>query len=74
MDDIGGQDHRDAEAAFFDRHLLDAAAQLAGKPGVSPDRVALWGYSRGAGVALNAATVSGSPIHSAVLVAARQSA
>lgn len=48
---------------------LDAAAQLAGKPGVAPGRVALWGYSRGAGVALNAATASGSPIRSAVLVA-----
>ncbi len=48
---------------------LDAAVQLAGKPGVSPGRVALWGYSRGAGVALNAASAPGSPIHSAVLVA-----
>ena len=48
---------------------LDAAAELASKPGVSPGRVALWGYSRGAGVALNAATVSGSPIRSAVLAA-----
>ncbi|MDQ3125964.1 MAG: dienelactone hydrolase family protein [Pseudomonadota bacterium] len=48
---------------------LDAAGQLAGKPGVSPGRVALWGYSRGAGVALNAATTPESPVRSAVLVA-----
>jgi hypothetical protein len=26
MDDIRGQDHRNAQAAFFQRHLLDAAA------------------------------------------------
>lgn len=48
---------------------LDAAALLANRPGVSPGRVALWGYSRGAGVAMNAATVSGAAVRSAVLVA-----
>lgn len=48
---------------------LDAAAQLDGKAGVSPGRVALWGYSRGAGVALNAATLPGAPVRSVVLVA-----
>jgi dienelactone hydrolase len=48
---------------------LDAAAQLDGKAGVSPGRVALWGYSRGAGVALNAATVPEGSVRSAVLVA-----
>lgn len=48
---------------------LDAAGQLAGQPGMSPDRVALWGYSRGAGVAADAATLSDGPIRTAVLAA-----
>lgn len=48
---------------------LDAAAQLAGRPGMTGDRVALWGYSRGAGVAVGAATVPDSPIRSVVLAA-----
>jgi dienelactone hydrolase len=67
--DAPARGRRLVNARAWRQAALDAAAQLAGKPGVSPDRVALWGYSRGAGVALNAATVSGSPIHSAVLVA-----
>lgn len=48
---------------------LDAAGQLAARPGVSPDRIALWGYSRGAGVAVDAATTPESAVRSAVLVA-----
>lgn len=48
---------------------LDAAAQLAGKPGVSPGQVALWGYSRGAGVAVGAATDPASTIRSVILAA-----
>lgn len=48
---------------------LDAAAQLAGKPGVAADRVALWGYSRGARVAVDAATLPDGGVRSAVLVA-----
>lgn len=48
---------------------LDAAGQLAARPGVAADRVALWGYSRGAGVAVNAATTPDSSVRSAVLVA-----
>ena len=48
---------------------LDAAAALADEPGVAAGRVALWGYSRGAGVAIDAATVEGSPIRTAVLAA-----
>lgn len=67
--DAPARGRRLVNARAWRQAALDAAAQLAGKPGVSPDRVALWGYSRGAGVALNAATVSGSPIRSAVLVA-----
>jgi len=48
---------------------LDAAGQLAQQPGVSPQRVGLWGYSRGAGVAVNAAVAPDGAIRSAVLVA-----
>jgi dienelactone hydrolase len=48
---------------------LDAAGQLAVRSGIAPDRVALWGYSRGAGVAADAATAPESPVRSAVLVA-----
>lgn len=33
---------------------LDAAAAVASEPGVEPDRVAFWGYSRGGGVAVRA--------------------
>lgn len=48
---------------------LDAAAQLALKPGVSAGQVALWGYSRGAGVAVGAATDPASTIRSVILAA-----
>lgn len=48
---------------------LDAAGALASEPGLTAGHVALWGYSRGAGVAVNAATVPGSPVRSAILVA-----
>lgn len=48
---------------------LDAAAQLAMKPGVSAGQVALWGYSRGAGVAVGAATAPGATVRSMVLAA-----
>lgn len=48
---------------------LDAAAQLANRAGTGPGRVALWGYSRGAGVAVNAATTPDSGVRSAILVA-----
>lgn len=48
---------------------LDAASELAGKPGLSADRVALWGYSRGAGVALDAATGPDAGVRSVVLAA-----
>lgn len=47
---------------------LDAAEALAAEPGMSIGRVALWGYSRGAGVALSAATTD-PRIRSAILVA-----
>ena len=60
---------RATTARAWRQAALDAAAQLANRPGVSPERVALWGYSRGAGVAVNAATESGAGVRSAVLVA-----
>ena len=67
--DTPAQGRRLVNARAWRQAALDAAAQLAAKPGVSPGRVALWGYSRGAGVALSAATTPGSPIRSAVLAA-----
>jgi len=48
---------------------LDAAAQLADRAATGPGRVALWGYSRGAGVAVNAATTPDSGVRSVILVA-----
>ncbi|HYD27173.1 dienelactone hydrolase family protein [Brevundimonas sp.] len=47
---------------------LDAAGQLTSR-GVPAEGVALWGYSRGAGVGLDASTVEGSGVRRAVLVA-----
>lgn len=67
--DAPDQRRRLVNARAWRQAALDAAVQLAGKPGVSPGRVALWGYSRGAGVALNAATAPEGPVRSAVLVA-----
>ncbi|MBX9801375.1 MAG: alpha/beta hydrolase, partial [Caulobacteraceae bacterium] len=46
-----------------------ASAQLTERAGINPRRVALWGYSRGAGVAVNAATTPDSGVRSAILVA-----
>lgn len=60
---------RTVTARAWRQAALDAAAQLASRSGVAPERVALWGYSRGAGVAVNAATTSGAGVRSAVLVA-----
>ncbi len=67
--DTPAQGRRLVNARAWRQAALDAAAQLAGKPGVSADRVALWGYSRGAGVALNAATTPEGSVRSVVLVA-----
>lgn len=63
------QSRRTVTARAWRQVALDAAAQLADRPGVTPERVALWGYSRGAGVAVNAATAPESGVRSAVLVA-----
>ena len=67
--DAPDQGRRLVNARAWRQAALDAAEQLAGTADIAPDRVALWGYSRGAGVALNAATVPGSPIRSAILAA-----
>ena len=67
--DTPDQGRRLVNARAWRQVALDAAGQLADKPGVSSGRVALWGYSRGAGVAVNAATSPESGIRSAVLVA-----
>lgn len=48
---------------------LDAAGLLAVKPGISAGRLALWGYSRGAGVAVGAAADPESPFRSVILAA-----
>lgn len=48
---------------------LDAASQLAARPGVRADRLAFWGYSRGAGVAVDAVTDPGSVATTAILAA-----
>ena len=48
---------------------LDAAAALTDEPGMTANRVALWGYSRGAGVVVDAATAEGSPVRTAILAA-----
>lgn len=56
-------------ARAWSQTALDAAAQLAAKPGVTTDRVALWGYSRGAGVAVDAATAPDGSVRRAVLAA-----
>ena len=67
--DTPAQGRRLVNARAWRQAALDAAGQLAGKPGVSPDRVALWGYSRGAGVAVGAATGPDSGVRSVVLAA-----
>ncbi len=48
---------------------LDAVDHLAVQSGVDPASVALWGYSRGAGVAVSAATAPEAPVRSVILAA-----
>lgn len=64
------QSRRVVTARAWRQVALDAAAQLAAKPGVLAGQVALWGYSRGAGVAMDAVMDPASPVHTAVLAAA----
>lgn len=60
---------RTVAARAWRQAALDAAGVLASRPGVAAGRVALWGYSRGGGVGVDAATASGGAVRSAVLVA-----
>ena len=60
---------RTVTARAWRQVALDAAEALAAEPGLARERVALWGYSRGAGVAADAATSPGSGVRSAILVA-----
>jgi len=60
---------RTVTARAWRQVALDAAEALAAEPGLSRDRVALWGYSRGAGVAADAATSEGSGVRMAILAA-----
>lgn len=63
------QARRTVNARAWRQAALDAAAHLAAMPGVEAGRVALWGYSRGAGVAVDAATVPEGGVRSVVLAA-----
>lgn len=63
-------DRRTVTARAWRQVALDAAEALSAEPGMSRDRVTLWGYSRGAGVGADAATSPGSGVRSAILVAA----
>jgi dienelactone hydrolase len=56
-------------ARAWRRVALDAAREVANRSGVAIDQVTLWGYSRGAGVALGAAAAPDSSVRLVVLVA-----
>jgi len=60
---------RTVAARSWRQVALDAADALAAEPGMARERVALWGYSRGASVGADAATAPGSGVRSAILVA-----
>lgn len=60
---------RTVTARAWRQAVLDAAEALAAEPGMARQRVALWGYSRGAAVGADAATSPGSGVRSAILVA-----
>lgn len=60
---------RTVAARAWRQAALDAAEALSAEPGMARERVALWGYSRGAAVGADAATAPGSGVRSAVLVA-----
>lgn len=60
---------RTVTARAWRQAALDAAEALAAEPGMARERVALWGYSRGAAVGADAATSPGSGVRSAILVA-----
>lgn len=60
---------RTVTARAWRQVALDASEALAAEPGMSANRIALWGYSRGAGVALGAAIAPEGGVRSAILVA-----
>lgn len=60
---------RTVAARAWRQVALDAAEALSAEPGMARERVALWGYSRGASVGADAATAEGSGVRSAILVA-----
>ena len=60
---------RTVAARAWRQVALDAVEALSAEPGMARDRVALWGYSRGAGVGLDAATAPAGGVRSAILVA-----
>lgn len=60
---------RAVTARAWRQAALDAAGELASGQGLSAGRVALWGYSRGAGVAVDAAAAPGGEVRSVVLAA-----
>ncbi len=60
---------RTVAARAWRQVALDAAEALSAEPGMTRERVVLWGYSRGAGVGVDAATAGGSGVRSAILVA-----
>lgn len=60
---------RTVTARAWRQAALDAVEALSAEPGVVRGRVALWGYSRGASVAADAATAPNSAVRAAVLAA-----
>jgi dienelactone hydrolase len=60
---------RTVTARAWRQAALDAAAQLEARAGLPAGQVALWGYSRGAGVAVDAATGPGSGTSMIILAA-----
>ena len=60
---------RTVNARAWRQAAHDAVAELVRRADVPSGWIALWGYSRGAGVALDAATTPGSGVRSAILAA-----
>lgn len=65
---------RTVPARAWRQAALDAVGHLERQPGIEVGQVALWGYSRGAGVAVDAVTVSNSPVRKIILAAGGGSA
>ncbi|MGV9008572.1 alpha/beta hydrolase family protein [Brevundimonas sp.] len=65
---------RTVTARAWRQAALDAVGHLELQPGIDAGQVALWGYSRGAGVAVDAVTVSESSVRKIILAAGGGSA